>query len=290
MTVFFNDPHAAITLAILEPPDGVLIAGPTVTVQGTVTNATGNETGITVNGVVALVHGGEFVANQVPLQEGANLLSIVATDSTGNTATTALTVHREVTGGYIRLTANTYAGLAPFEATLRLDGPVTITAPSLFVTGPGDAEVVAAPDATEFTVRLTTTGLYFATAWASDDAGNLYNHTIALQVVDRTTLDTVLRGRWDGMKQALASRDIPTAVSFFTDETKELYQEAFTVLSNQLPQLVQEMQDIQLIWTGDQAAKYRIRRTELYGGQMRTITYYIYFHTDNDGLWKILRY
>jgi hypothetical protein len=50
------------------------------------------------------------------------------------------------------------------------------------------------------------------------------------------------------------------------------------------------MQDIQLIWTGDQAAKYRIRRTELYGGQMRTITYYIYFHTDNDGLWKILRY
>ena len=167
---------------------------------------------------------------------------------------------------------------------------MTITAPGLYVTGPGDAEVVATPDTTEFTVRLTATGLYFATAWASDDAGNLYNHTIALQVVDRTALDAVLQTRWDAMKQALASQDIPTAVNFFTDETKDLYQETFTVLLNQLPQLVQEMQDIQLIWAEDQAAKYRIRRTELYGGQLMTITYYIYFRTDGDGLWKILRY
>jgi hypothetical protein len=36
-------------------------------VKGTVTNSTGNETGVTVNGIVATVYGDYFVANNVSL-------------------------------------------------------------------------------------------------------------------------------------------------------------------------------------------------------------------------------
>jgi Glucodextranase, domain B len=290
VAVIFRDPNAFITLEILSPSEEALLASPEVTVHGTITNTTGYETGVTINGVVALVYDGQFVANQVPLQEGENILTVLATDSAGNTASAFMTLYREATGGYISLTANTYAGFAPLETILRIEGSVPITASTLTVTGPETAEVVPGFEATDYMVRLTAAGLYVVTAEASDEDGNQYTHTLALLVRERTVLDTALRAKWDGMKQALANQNTPAAVNFFSDETKGLYQEIFTLLSPQLPQLVQEMQNIELVWAEDQTAQYRIRRHEQYGGQPLTVTYYIYFRVDGDGLWKILRY
>jgi hypothetical protein len=239
---------------------------------------------------VALIHGEQFVPNQVPLQDGENILSVLATDSAGNSASTFVTLYREATEVSLRLTADTSSGLAPFETTLRLEGNAPITASTLTVTGPGNAEVVPGLDATTYLVRLTAVGLYVVNAVASDEAGNQYTHSLALLVMDRTALDTALRARWDGMKQALSNQDTSAAVGFFADETKTLYQDLFTLLSPQLPQLVQDMQAIELIAVEGQSAQYRIRRHELYGGQPLTVTYYIYFRVDGDGLWKILRY
>jgi len=59
-----------------------------VAVKGVIVNSTGNETGVTVNGVVATVTGNQFIAEHVPLAEGANTLTVTATDTAGNTATT----------------------------------------------------------------------------------------------------------------------------------------------------------------------------------------------------------
>jgi parallel beta-helix repeat protein len=288
--VVFRDPQAFISLEILSPSAGALLSSAEVMVHGTLTNATGQETGVTVNGIVALVYDGHFVANQVPLQEGENILTVLAVDSAGNTASAFMTLYREATGGYIRLTAETYAGFAPLETTVHIESPVPLIASTVSVTGPGTAEVVLGAWITEYVVRLSATGLYTVTAEVSDEDGNQYTHTLALQVLALPTLDTALRARWNGMKQALANQDTHTAANFFTDETKELYREIFALLLPQLPQLVQEMQDIEMVWAADQTAQYRIRRQELYDGQPLTITHYIYFRVDSDGLWKILRY
>jgi hypothetical protein len=239
---------------------------------------------------VALIHGEQFVANQVPLQDGENILSVLATDSAGNSASTFVTLYREATEVSLRLTADTLSGLAPFETTLQLEGNAPITASTLTVTGPGNAEVVPGLDPTTYLVRLTAVGLYVVNAAASDAAGNQYTHSLALLVMDRIALDMALRARWDGMKQALSNQDTSAAVGFFAEETKALYQDLFTLLSPHLPQLVQDMQAIELIAVEGQSAQYRIRRHELYGGQPLTVTYYIYFRIDGDGLWKILRY
>jgi hypothetical protein len=270
--------------------DGVVLASPDVTIHGTIDHVTGQETGVIVNGIVALVYEGRFAANHVPLEEGENVITVVATDSAGNTETTSITLYRDTSEGYIRLTADTYTGLAPFETALRLDGSIDMTASSITVTDAGNAQVLATTSETAYIVRLSAPGLYVLTAEATDYAANIYTYTVAILVADRTALDTVLRARWDGMKQALANRDIAQAVQYFTDETKGLYQEIFAVLSDQLPQLMQEMHSIELIGVEDNAATYRVRRTQLYGGQMLTVTYYAYFRPDRYGLWKILRY
>jgi hypothetical protein len=102
-----------ISLQITSPSDGEWITGPDILVQGTLTNATGNETGVTVNGIMATVYGDHFMANHVPLQEGENTLTATATDIDGNTASASNTVYVETTGDYIRITANPVSGISP---------------------------------------------------------------------------------------------------------------------------------------------------------------------------------
>jgi hypothetical protein len=289
-TVTFHDLSAPILLSLLAPTDGAVLSSPDVTIHGTIDHATDQETGVIVNGVVALVHEGRFAANHVPLEEGENVITVVATDSAGNTETTTITLYRDTSEGYVRLTADTYTGLAPFETALRLDGPLDMTASSITVTDAVNAQVLATTSETAYIVRLSAPGLYLLTAEATDYAANVYTYTVAILVADRTALDTMLQAKWDGMKQALANRNVTQAVQYFTDETKGVYQEVFALLSDQLPQLMQEMDSIELISVEDNAATYRMRRTQLYGGQMLTITYYAYFRPDRHGLWKILRY
>ena len=61
-------------------------------VVGDVSNTTGNETGITVNGIPAMVYGGQFVANHVPLTEGQNIITIAAVDTDRNSTSRRITV------------------------------------------------------------------------------------------------------------------------------------------------------------------------------------------------------
>jgi hypothetical protein len=54
--------------------------------------------------------------------------------------------------------------------------------------------------------------------------------------------------------------------------------------------LATQMQDISWICYVNGLAKYRIRQNHEISGQVVTITYYIYFSRDENGLWLIERY
>jgi hypothetical protein len=66
---------------------------------------------VTVNGIVTTVTGNQFIAQHVPLAEGANTITVTATDSTGSTATSALAVNATTTGNYIQMTSNIESGI-----------------------------------------------------------------------------------------------------------------------------------------------------------------------------------
>lgn len=46
----------------------------------------------------------------------------------------------------------------------------------------------------------------------------------------------------------------------------------------------------ELIQSGEGFAKYRIAKDEVFEGETHTITYDIYFSTDENGIWKIDRF
>jgi len=127
------------TLTITSPLNNENITRPDVMVKGTITNDSGFETGVTVNGIVAMVDEDQFVANHVPLQEGENTITAIATDTAENTNATFIAVNA-ISGDYIKITADTESGVPFLETTLRVEGSFAFTESLLTYTGPGLVE------------------------------------------------------------------------------------------------------------------------------------------------------
>jgi hypothetical protein len=278
-----------ITISITSPLDGETISRPDTLVEGTITNTTGNETGVTVNGMVAMVYGNQFVANHVPLEEGGNTITVTATDTDGNTITTSITINALTTGDYIRIAADTESGISPLETTLRIDGSFSFTESSLTYTGPGEVEFLESTSE-EYRVRMTVEGVYYFTAEVTDSQSIAYTDIVAVVVLNQAELDTLLRAKWDGMKAALIAGDVEGATSFHHGVLKDEYESICNLIGSNLPVLVQQMQDIESVYTKGDKAKYRIKQDHTVEGQTVTITYYIYFCKDGNGLWKIEKY
>ena len=203
------------------------------------------------------------MANHVPLQEGENTI-----------------------------TANPESGIATLDTTLRIDATFT---PSMIDIvklpgGPDPLEYLPGSESNETIARLDQTGLYFFTAIAEDDQGNTYTDTVAIQVINEAVLDALLRAKWEGMRAALIAGDIEEALTYHQSDMREKYAAIYSALGSELPVLTQQMREISPIYFDDVLAKYRIRQDHNIDGQTVTITYYIYFRRDENGLWLIEKY
>jgi hypothetical protein len=275
------------SISITSPSDGATVSGPTVKVEGRIMNPWGNETGVTISGVVASVYGNQFVASHVPVQQGANTITATALDTAGNTVSTSITINAIIPENYIKITADTESGVSPLETTLRIQGSFSFAQdPTLTYTGPAGMEVIESPTPTEYRVRMTATGLYTYIVEAKDQQNNSYSDTVTVMVLNKAELDAMLQAKWGGMMGALASNDVNKAVSYFDDTTRDAYQGIFTALSSYLPQIAQELSDIQFIQMIGASAEYDIRTIR--GGT--EYSFYLLFVRDQNGLWKISRF
>jgi hypothetical protein len=274
-----------IILIITYPTNGGTINRRDVMVKGTVINNLGNETGVTVNGSVAMVYGNEFVINHLPLQEGENKIEAIATDTVGTTETASITIYSTMPQEHIKITANAASAIPPVEIILTIESSLDLTNATLTYTGPPQVEFLSS-SLTEYRVGIITEGIYYFTISANAPNGDPYTDTIALVIFSEAELDSLLRTNWVGMKQAMMDKDAGKASSYFAEWSKERYFGIFSALGSYMPQVAQDMQDIGMIYFIDGVAKYRIRRME----QGQEITYYIYFVRSENGLWKIQQF
>jgi hypothetical protein len=287
VTISVLQPSITITL----PNDGDVISRTDVRVEGSMTNIGGDNIGVTVNGVVALVDGTQFVVNHVPLEEGENMVIATMTDKNGNTVITSITLIAEAAANNVILTADPESGVSPFDTTLRIEAPFTLQEePSLSYTGPAEVEILDSATDNEYNARLITEGIYYFTVQARDELYLIHTDTVAVQVLSEEALDALLREKWGEMKGALAAGDNEKALSYHHPAFRDRYEAIYALLGNNISSLAQEMQDIQLIFAEGDRAKYRVNRDHEIDGQIVTITYYVYFSRDQDGLWKIERY
>ena len=272
-----------LSVSIISPSNGDMISTPAFMVQGTITNPLGNEVGITVNGVVALVYGDQFAANYVPLDEGQNSITVTAIDAEGNTASASISVNAAINADSIGIPANPEMGVSPFEATLTVAGTFSITNPVFEGTGPGDVEIINGTEANEYIVRMTTPGIYIFNAEAADDQGYVHRGTLALQILNREEIDAVLQAKWNRMKSALAGGDIEGAVKYFSKNSQPIYRQQFTDLLSVLDQIAADMGAITFINTDGNQAIYDLRTIR----NGKTYSFQLMFIREEEGIWHI---
>ncbi|ABK18038.1 Ig-like domain-containing protein [Syntrophobacter fumaroxidans] len=280
---------AALSLTIVSPSEGAFIEGAAVMVRGTVSNATGAETGVTVNGVTAEVYGNEFVANHVVLVEGENTLTARAADTDGNALEASVVVNADPSADTIRIAANVESGIPSLEVTLGVRGSFSFSQSTIGCAGPAEPEYLET-GAKEYKVRLSVEGIYYFTVEAVDNLNNVRADTAAIVVLNRNNLDALLQAKWDGMKAALIAGNSPGALAYFAASSRERYGEVFEHLAAGLPSIASGMREIELIYAKGGTAKYRIKREEQVQGQVYDITYYVYFLRDAAGIWGIDRF
>ncbi len=278
------------TLAITSPEDGALIQGDHVLVRGTILNNTGNETGITVNSVLGLVYGGQFAVNQVPLEEGANTITVTATDSAGHHYSREITVNADTSADCLTVTADPQSGISTLETVLAFDAPGTITDISGSYSGTTTEVEFIETTVEHYRARINAPGLYVFTFEATLENQRTLSDTAAVLVEDSIELDALLQDKWAGMKAALTAGDVEGALDYHLEYSQDKYAAVYSALGSDLPNLAQQMQNISPVFYDEARAKYRIRQDHEVEGETVTITYYIYFSKDESGIWKIERY
>ncbi len=183
VTLNIDKTRPAVT--ITSPPSLSLFAASPITVSGT-----SDDPGapVVVNGIQASVSGGTFTATGVPLREGSNLLTAVATDQAGNVATSSITVVLDTT-----------------PPTVLIDSPsngAIVIHPTITVTGMINDSVVGTVNADNATVTVNgipaqvsnrsfvvtdlplQRGPNLLTAIGQDRAGNTSSHTITVTFLE----------------------------------------------------------------------------------------------------------
>lgn len=284
-----------ITVKVLPPPlniisispaSGETILKPEITVTGRVINSTGNETGVTVNGKLADIYGNQFVANSVSLVEGVNTITVTAKDTANNSATTSVTVNAVTTGSYAKLSSNLDSSIAPLTANFSISLS-NFTPASYQMDYEGDGVVDYAGTTFENISHVyTTEGIFYPKVTVTDNSGNTYSGTIAITVLSKTEMDTLLKGKWEGMKGGLSQSNIEKALTYIAAPSQNMYRYNFELMSSLLPTIAQDMGNITLVKIVANLAEYEMTATQ--DGQ--TLSFYVEFVRDTDGIWKIRFY
>lgn len=249
----------------------------------------GSMLGIRVNSAIAEIYGNEWVANDVSLSAGENTIEVMATaEGFDDAVTKSISVTATGTPKPISLVTSARSGVAPLEAYFFVASDLAnpIAEYRIDFEGDGIIDYIGA-SFDNISHTYASEGIYYPSLTVTDGVGNVYSDTLVVAVLPLADMDEHLKGIWDEMKGALAEGDIEGALIFFTEDSKEKYRKAFTLLQDDVSDLSIDMQDVELIYLKGEIAKYRIRREQLFNGQLLTITYYIYLTKNNAGIWQI---
>ena len=105
---------------------------------------------------------------------------------------------------------------------------------------------------------------------------------------EKRELDSLLRSRWNQMRNALGRGDVDGAVSYFLAESRETYRKMYSSFPKQtLSEMSRELSDIHMVDVdGNRSTKYEI----LCIREGQTYSFQLLFVKDCDDEWKIRSY
>ena len=264
-------------LAITEPVAGAALAGDSVLIKGTYFGPPNS--GVTVNGTVAVLAADNRYYAAVPLQPGANSIGVVLTTQGGQTTTQSIEVISDGVPAPIQISADGVEGVQALTVTFTISGEgaipgnIQVSGGAVTVTQEADKVLVSYPAAGTYPTRLT----------ASDAQGNTVQKDFVIVVQDATLADQRLKALWGGMNTALASGNKDVAMSYLSGAAQDKYGPVFDALAAQMPEIISSLSPPQTGALSADVGEYAVNRME--GGT--NMVFFVYFVRGADGVWRM---
>jgi hypothetical protein len=275
---------AGLAINITTPTNGATVPSGQLIVRGSITNPTGGEIGLTVNGVSTAIQQNAFVGLVFVSPDTISLTAIVTSkNGTSATRTIPITVLNAAPSPTVLHVLPTN-GPAPLTATFSLFGDVEIQILQVTLDANGDGNIdFTGPHLTQQPFTFTQPGIYVATAHATDIQGNQLAANAVVHVLDPTELDGILQARWMAMKDALRAGDIAAALQQIITRARPVYEEGFQIISAQLPIIDEILTPVSLVRIGNNEAIYKASRTD----DGIPMSFEVRFAMDVDGFWRV---
>jgi hypothetical protein len=273
---------AGLAINITTPSNGATVPSGQLIVRGAITNPTGGEVGVTVNGVSTAIQQNAFVGLVFVSPETTSLTAIVTSKNrTSATQTIPITVLNAAPSPTLLHVLPTN-GPAPLTASFSLFGDVEILQVTLDANGDGNVDFTG-PHLIQQSFTYVEPGIYVASANATDIQGNQLLTNVVVQVLDPAELDGILQARWLAMKDALRAGDIPAALSQIISQARPSYEEGFQIISAQLPGIDEILTPVSLVRIGNNEAVYKASRND----DGIPMSFEVRFAMDVDGFWRV---
>ncbi len=271
------------TVQILTPSPNLHLHAGRVVVTGTYRGPA--NTGVTVNDVVAVTDGHRFYANHVPVHEGVNTITAIATTPYGMVAKDTVTAHGVGSEALELRATRGGIGVAPYKIAFKVlyTGKTKVQSASMDFNGDGAVDAIASDLKSKFEFTYTSPGVYSAQITVTDIEGKTYQATYTVHVIDSAAADSQFQATYSAFIDALACEDIVRATSYLTVSARERYRPVFGKLKSQLRRITSSFSPLRPSIIAGQYAEYGINRT--IDGINRI--FLIYFVQDNDGVWRI---
>ncbi len=282
-TTILHLTYVAVTVNLANPSPNAHLDSTALDVSGSFQGPP--NTGITVNGVVAMVYGDQFYAN-LDLEPGVNTLTITATTPDGATITKTITV--TVTAGTpdpVRVTVSPQGGVAPLAAqfTITNGSGSAIRRIDADFDGDGTTDLTAADPTAPIAYTYTSPGAYQTSIQITDSQSTVHRKALIVVVNDAAQMDQLFTNIWNGMNNALKVGNVNGAAQYLNESAKRKYQPVFEALKAKFPQIIASYSPLRRVSISSDIGEYSIVRN--FNGQNRL--YLIYFLRDADGVWRM---
>jgi hypothetical protein len=275
--------YVAVTVTLANPLPGASLTSTAIDVNGSFQGPP--NTGITVNGVVAMIYGDQFYAN-LDLEPGVNTLTITATTPNGATVTKTITV--TVTASApdpVQVAVSPQSGVAPLpvQFTVTNNSSLGMTKVEADFDGNGTMDFTAADATAPIAYIYTNPGAYRASIRVTDSQGAVHRKVLFVVVNDPAQMDQFFTSLWNGMNNALKVGNVNGAARYLNESAKRKYQPVFESLKSQFPQIIASYSPLRRISITDNIGEYAIVRNV----NNQNHVYLVYFLQDADGVWRV---
>ena len=239
---------------------------------------------VAVNRRSACVYNNQFVINNIPVNEGDDIIAVQLFPPVGVGRSSLIKINR-IGKSLFSVDANTNCAVAPFDARFDIrdiDPRIRQIEIDYDSDGLTDDNITDLSNPI-FTNTYTKPGIYQIDITGIEYDGSSNSQSLSIIVQDGAAIDTEIQASWQNIITGLSTNNIAQALNELTPGAQKTYARVFKALQGKLPAILKTFSSLQVVDINPDYAEYAVNRP--INGENRL--FLIYFVKDNNGDWKL---